>query len=42
MSEEASVSDAPPRDDIIDIVNNNEETVNEEPVKEEIKEEVKE
>ena len=42
MSEEASVSDAPPRDDIIDIVNNKEETVNEEPVKEKIKEEVKE
>ena len=36
MSEEET------RDDIIDIVNNNEETVNEEPVKEEIKEEVKE
>ena len=36
MSEEET------RDDIIDIVNNNEETVNEEPVKEDIKEEVKE
>ena len=34
MSEEASVSDAPPRDDIIDIVNN-EETVKEEEIKEE-------
>ena len=33
MTEEASVSDAPPRDDIIDIINNVEE-----PVKEEIKE----
>ena len=37
MAEEASVSDAPPRDDIIYIINN-EEPVKEEPIKEEVKE----
>ena len=37
MAEEASVSDAPPRDDII-YITNNEESVKEEPIKEEVKE----
>ena len=37
MAEEAVVSDAPPRDDIIDIINN-EESVKEEPIKEDVKE----